>query len=169
MVMLCWQRSWTAYSPANKNNNNKNQKKKNKKKKNTSYIFTVEEHDLRCILAAVNPRKAAGPKCVTSKVLTFCVDQLTGVFTKIFILFLALSHSAWSPQTSLNDIHPAALTPVIMKCFEKLFRSRVIQGLPPTGDSHNFRTQLWPVWNTRTAVPDLFSLTLARHSTHSHL
>lgn len=23
MVMLCWQRSWTAYSPANKNNNNK--------------------------------------------------------------------------------------------------------------------------------------------------
>ena len=39
----------------------------------------------------VNPCKAAGPDGITSRVLRACADQLTGVFTDIFNLFLSQS------------------------------------------------------------------------------
>jgi hypothetical protein len=36
----------------------------------------------------INPRKAAGPDGIPSRILIACVDQLTGVFTDIFNLFI---------------------------------------------------------------------------------
>ncbi|XP_041671977.1 C-type lectin domain family 4 member M-like [Cheilinus undulatus] len=118
---------------------------------NTSHSFRVEEHDVRRVLRKVNPRKAAGPDGIPGRVLKDCADQLTGGFTKIFNLSLAqatvptcLKSSTIipvpkkTPISSLNNFWPIALTPVIMKCFKKLIRSHIIQGLPPTFDPHQF-------------------------------
>ena len=40
--------------------------------------------------------------------------------------------------SNLNDYRPVALTPVIMKCFEKLVRSHITTSLPTTSDPHQF-------------------------------
>lgn len=117
---------------------------------NTSYIFSVTKHDVRKVLRSVNPRKEAGPEGVTGRVLKDCADQLTGVFTGVFNRSLAeasVPSCLKSPTimpvppkkttiNSLNDYRPVALTPVIMKCLEKLVRSHIIQGLSPRLDPH---------------------------------
>ena len=85
------------------------------------------------MLLAVNPKKAIGPDRVPGKVLRACAHHLALIFTRIFNLSLAQAvippclKSATvipvpkkTPTTSLNDYHPAALTLVIMKCFETL-------------------------------------------------
>ncbi|KAF7661600.1 hypothetical protein LDENG_00257910, partial [Lucifuga dentata] len=43
--------------------------------------------------------------------------------------------------SSLNDYRPVALTPVIMKCFEKLVRTHIISSLPPRFDTHQFASR----------------------------
>ncbi len=118
---------------------------------NTSYNFSVTEHDMRRVLRSVNPRKAAGPDSVSGRVLKDCADQLTGVFTRLFNLSLeqvsvpsCLKSSTIMPVpknttiNSLNDYRPVAFTPVVMKCLEKLVRSHIIQGLSPIFDLHQF-------------------------------
>lgn len=47
---------------------------------------TMEEHEVRRMLRAVKPRKAAGPKGVPRWVLMDCANQLAGVVTRIFNL-----------------------------------------------------------------------------------
>lgn len=117
----------------------------------SSPSLIVQEYEVRRTLRAVNPRKAAGPDGVTAKVLKECADQLAGVFTKIFNT--SLSQSCIPPClksativplpkrtniSSLNDYRPVALTPVIMKCFEKLVRRHIMSCLPPTLDPLQF-------------------------------
>ncbi|KAF7647947.1 hypothetical protein LDENG_00164230 [Lucifuga dentata] len=93
-----------------------------------SCTLTVEEHQVRCTLRTVNPRKAAGPDRVTGLVLRDCASQLAGVFTNIFnqslsqaTVPLCLKSSTIVPLpkktiiSSLNDYRPVGLTPVIMK------------------------------------------------------
>ena len=46
--------------------------------------LTNEVQDVRRVLSAVNPRKAAGPDGVPGKVLKACANQLSQVFTDIF-------------------------------------------------------------------------------------
>jgi hypothetical protein len=46
--------------------------------------LTLEVQDVRRVLSAVNPRKAAGPDGVPGKVLKACANQLSQVFTDIF-------------------------------------------------------------------------------------
>lgn len=99
---------------------------------NSDIILTVEEHEVRRMLRAVNPRKAAGPDGICGRVLKDCADQLVGVFAKLFNQSLSqstvpscLKSSTIVPLpkktniTTLNDYWPVALTPVVMKCFEK--------------------------------------------------
>ncbi|TKS65504.1 RNA-directed DNA polymerase from mobile element jockey [Collichthys lucidus] len=117
----------------------------------SSTTLTLVEQEVRRTLRAVNPRKAAGPDGVPGRVLRECADQLAGVFTRIFNRSLAqssvppcLKSSTIVPLpkkphiTSLNDYRPVALTPVVMKCFEKLVRSHITAALPPTHDSNQF-------------------------------
>ncbi|KAK3561725.1 hypothetical protein QTP86_012698 [Hemibagrus guttatus] len=95
-----------------------------------SFTFTAEEHEVRCMLRAVNPRKAAGPDGIPGRVLKDCTDQLDGVFTRIFSQSLSqstvppcLKSSTIIPLpktphiSSLNDYWPVALTLVVMKCW----------------------------------------------------
>lgn len=112
-----------------------------------SHILTVQEHDVRCVLRSVNPRKAAGPDGVTGRVLKLCSDQLSEVFTKIFNKssipsYLKSATIIPLPKktviSSLNDYRPVALTPVIMKCFERLVLQHIKASLPPTFDPYQF-------------------------------
>ncbi|XP_072771248.1 uncharacterized protein [Nerophis lumbriciformis] len=113
--------------------------------------LTVQEHSVRRVLLAVNPRKATGPDGVPGKVLRTCAHQLAPPLTRIFNLSLAqavipscLKSSTIipvpkkSPITSLNDYRPVALTPVIMKCFERLVLQHIKDHIPPDFDPHQF-------------------------------
>ncbi|KAK3548145.1 hypothetical protein QTP70_004851 [Hemibagrus guttatus] len=117
----------------------------------SSFTLTAEEHEVRCTLWAINPRKAAGPNGIPGRVLKDCVDQLAGVFTRIFNQSLSqstvppcLKSSTIIPLpkkphiSSLNDYRPVALTPVVMKCFEKLVRGHITSLLTQSFDPHQF-------------------------------
>ena len=103
----------------------------------------------------VNPRKAAGPGGIPSRVLRACADQLAGVFTDICIQSLSQSVVPTcfkmttivavpkkAKVTELNDYSPIALTSVIMKCFERLVKDHITYTLP------------YPIWTcSMTAWP----------------
>ncbi|XP_058490370.1 extracellular calcium-sensing receptor-like [Solea solea] len=58
---------------------------------NNNYTLSVQENEVRRVLRAVNPKKAAGPDGVTGRFLKECAEQLSKVFTKIFNLSLSKS------------------------------------------------------------------------------
>lgn len=103
------------------------------------------------MLRRVNPRKAAGPDGVPGKVLRNCAGQLAGVFTDTFNLSLSLSSVPRCLKsaiivpvpkktniTSLNNYRPVALTPVVMKCFERLVLSHIKDSIPASLDPYQF-------------------------------
>ncbi|XP_029351627.1 uncharacterized protein LOC115037317 isoform X2 [Echeneis naucrates] len=115
--------------------------------------LTVQEPNVRQVLRAVNPRKATGPDGVPGKVLRACADQHTPTFTRIFKLSLAQTVIPSSLKTStiipvpkkssiasLNDYRPVALTPVIMKCFERLVLQHIKDYLPQTSTPTSLHT-----------------------------
>ncbi|KAK3532681.1 hypothetical protein QTP86_027807 [Hemibagrus guttatus] len=117
----------------------------------SNLTLTVEESEVRRTLRSINPRKATGPDGVPGRVLKDCADQLAGIFNKIFNQSLALSTvpsclkssiivllPKKSHMFSLSDYRPVALTPVVMKCFEKLVWSHITSLLPASFNSHQF-------------------------------
>ncbi|KAK3530672.1 hypothetical protein QTP86_031659, partial [Hemibagrus guttatus] len=95
--------------------------------------FTLTSTDVCNVLNQINARKAAGPNGIPGRVLRACAEQLAGVFTDIFNLSLAHSvMPTYFKSTSIspvpkhsspkcpNDYRPVALTPIVMKCFERL-------------------------------------------------
>lgn len=62
---------------------------------------------------------------------------------------------------SPNDYRPVALTPVVMKCFERLVCQHIRTFLPPTLDPHQFAYR--PNRSTEDAI------TIALHTALSHL
>ena len=139
-----------------------------------SFTLIVEEHEVRRTLRAINPRKAAGPDGVTGRVLKDCADELAGVFTRIFNQSLAqstvplcLKSSTIVPLpkkrhiSSLNDYRPVALTPVVMKCFEKLVRGHITSLLPRGFDPHQF------AYRANRSTED--AVATALHAALSHL
>lgn len=136
--------------------------------------LTLEEHDVRRVLRAVNPRKAAGPDGAPGKVLKAWADQLSQVFTTIFNLSLAqaLIPSCLKSATiipvpeksatdSINDYRPVALPPAITKCFERLVLHHIKACLPPTFDPHQF------AYRANRSTED--AIAIALNSTLSHL
>ena len=130
----------------------------------STHSLTVQVQDVRRVLSGVNPRKAAGPDGLPGKVLKGCADQLSQVFTTIFNLSLTqaiipacLKSSTIIPvpkksaPDTLNDYRPVALTPIIMKCFERLVLHHIKAFLPPTLDPHQFAYRANR--STRTPLP----------------
>ncbi len=105
----------------------------------SSHILTVEEHD-----------EGREPEESYRVLMVFrdCAGQLAGVFTKIFNQ--SLSQAAVPTAV--------ALTPIIMKCFEKLVRTHIVSILPPSFDPHQFANR-----STEDAI------TTALHSALCHL
>ncbi|KAK1783961.1 hypothetical protein P4O66_004638, partial [Electrophorus voltai] len=111
----------------------------------------ITESEVRRVFKRVNTRKAVGPGGICGRVLKACADQLALVFTGIFNLSLTLGIVPSSfkrstivpvpkkPRASeLNDYRPVALTSVVMKCFEKLFRDFITSSLPVSMDPLQF-------------------------------
>lgn len=92
--------------------------------------LTLTTIDVHNVLDSDNTHKAAGPDDIPGCVLQACAEQLAGVFTDILNLSLAqtvvqvcfnttsiMPVPKHSSPTCLNDYHPVALTPIVMKCF----------------------------------------------------
>ena len=95
--------------------------------------FVIEEESVRKALACQNTRKAAGPDGISNSTLRHCADQLapaltcifneslqTGIVPKCFKSAVIIPVPKKSKVSTLNDYRPVALTPVVMKVFERL-------------------------------------------------
>ncbi|KAM9821543.1 uncharacterized protein ACBT44_007087 isoform 2-T2 [Syngnathus typhle] len=109
---------------------------------------------VRRALAAINIRKVAGPDNIPGRALKDCAGELTGVFTDIFNTSLqqAIVPSCFKaaiivpvpkkPAPScFNDYRPVALTPIIMKCFERLVMEHIRSVLLPPLTPSSLRTE----------------------------
>ncbi|KAL2088346.1 hypothetical protein ACEWY4_015245 [Coilia grayii] len=137
-------------------------------------VITLLPTDVHNALSRINPRKDAGPDGIPGRVLRACAEQLAGVFTDIFNLSLAQAvvpacfkttsivpvpkHSSLS---CLNDYRPVALTPIVMKCFERLVLAHLKNCLPPSLDPHQF------AYRSNRSTEDAVSTAL--HCVLSHL
>lgn len=127
--------------------------------------------DVKMTLKKVNVRKAAGPDNIPGRVLKECADQLAGVLTDIFNTSLdqAVVPSGYKTATiipfpkkhtitCLNDNRRVALTPIIMKCFERLVKEHITSSLPPMFDPYQFAYR--PKHSTEDAISSALHLTL---------
>uniref|UniRef100_A0A3Q3G0A3 Reverse transcriptase domain-containing protein n=1 Tax=Labrus bergylta TaxID=56723 RepID=A0A3Q3G0A3_9LABR len=133
--------------------------------------ISLDAADVRRTLRRVNTRKAAGPDDIPGRVLKECADQLAGVLTDIFntSLIQAVVPSCLKTATiipvpkkstisSLNDYRPVALTPIMMKCFERLGKDHIVSRLPPTFDPYQFAYR--PNRSTEDAISSALHLGL---------
>ncbi len=102
-----------------------------------------------------------------------CAEQLTDVLTDIFNISLsqAVVPTCFksttitpvpkkSPVSCLNDYHPIALTPITMKCFERLVMRHIKSNLPNTLDPLQF------AYRPNRSTDDAISSTLHQALTH---
>ncbi|KAK3554292.1 hypothetical protein QTP70_020159 [Hemibagrus guttatus] len=115
-----------------------------------------------------------GPDNIPGRVLRECAEQLSDVFTDIFNISLSsaivptclktttiIHVPKKSPVSCLNDYRPVALTPIIMKCFERLVMRQIKDLLP---------LSLYPMqfaYRPNRSTDDAISTTL--HLSLSHL
>ncbi len=128
--------------------------------------------DVRKTLSRINPRKAAGPDNIPGCVLKDCAEQLTDVLTYLQHLAEPSSHphmsqihdnhtgTKKSPVSCLNDYRPIALTPIIMKCFERLVMHNIKTSIPNTLDPLQF------AYRPNRSTDDAISSTLHLALTH---
>ncbi len=135
--------------------------------------FYLSPDDVRKTLSRINPRKAAGPDNIPGRELKDCAEQLTDVLTDIFNTSLSQSVIPTclksttiipvpnkSPVSCLNDYRPIALTPTIMKCFERLVMHNIKTSLPNTLDPLQF------AYRPNRSTDDAISSTLHLALTH---
>uniref|UniRef100_A0A669BQX1 Reverse transcriptase domain-containing protein n=1 Tax=Oreochromis niloticus TaxID=8128 RepID=A0A669BQX1_ORENI len=114
-------------------------------------VLCLTTAEVRKTLRRVNPRKAAGPDNIPGRVLRECAEQLADVLTDIFNISLssAVVPTCFKATTivpvpkkssvsCLNDYRPVALTPTILKCFERLVMRHIKTLLPPSLDPLQF-------------------------------
>ncbi len=129
--------------------------------------------DVRKTLSRINPLKAAGPDNIPDRVLKGCAAQLTDVLTDIFNTSLSqavvptclksttiIPVPKKSPVSCLNDYRPIALTPIIMKCFERLVMQKIKTSLPNTLHPLQF------AYRPNRSTDDAISTTLHLALTH---
>ena len=108
----------------------------------------IATYEVRRSLTKINTNKACGPDRLSGKLLKICSYQLAEIVTYIFNLSITsmVIPKLWktaeiipvpkrSKIESMNDLRPAALTPAIMKVFErfvlKLLLNEVKEQLDP--------------------------------------
>jgi len=136
--------------------------------------ISVSAEEVRTMLRRINPRKAAGPDNIPGRVLKECAQELTGVLTDIFNLSLSLATVPVCLKTSIivpvpkktvvesmNDYRPVALTPLIMKCFERLVLTHIKDTVNITVDPHQY------AYRRNRSVSDAVSTVV--HSALTHL
>ncbi|KAF7661321.1 hypothetical protein LDENG_00264370, partial [Lucifuga dentata] len=118
--------------------------------------------------------KVPGPDRICGHTLKHCAEQLGGVFHQLFLKSLASGsvphmwkHSTIIPITKknspavLNNLRPIALTPLVMKAFERIIKAHTVDITNPLLDPLQF------AYRTRRGVDDakLFLM----DSIHNHL
>ncbi|KAL0153828.1 hypothetical protein M9458_050858 [Cirrhinus mrigala] len=101
-------------------------------------VMTLSPDSVRRSLSGINARKAPGPDNIPGRVLRDCAVELTDVFTDIFNISLnqAVVPTCFKATTIIpvpkksspscfNDYRPVALTPTLMKCFERLVMQHI--------------------------------------------
>ncbi len=124
--------------------------------------------DVRKTLSRINPRKAAGPDNISGRVLKDCTAQLTDVLTDTFNTSLSqavipkstiiIPVPKKSPVSCLNDYRPIALTPIMMKCFERIVMHKIKTSLPNILDPLQFA--YCPNGSTNDAISSTRNLAL---------
>ncbi len=114
-------------------------------------VMTLSSDSVRRSLSRINARKAPGPDNIPGRVLRDCAVELTDVFTDIFNISLSqavvptcfkattiIPVPKKSSPSCFNDYRPVALTPIPMKCFERLVMQHIKSVLPPSLDPFQF-------------------------------
>ncbi|KAK3568712.1 hypothetical protein QTP86_013878, partial [Hemibagrus guttatus] len=107
--------------------------------------------EVRMALRKTNSQKAAGPDNILGWALMVCSSELADVFMDIYNLSLtqALVPTCFKSTTfiplpkkntvtCLNDYRPIALTPIAMKCFERIVMSHIKRNIPTTLNPFQF-------------------------------
>ncbi|KAK3572675.1 hypothetical protein QTP86_004023 [Hemibagrus guttatus] len=136
-------------------------------------VLCLSTADVKRTLCRVNPRKSAGPDNIPGRVLRECAEQLADVFTDIFNISLSRAIVPTCLKTTtivpvpkkstvscLNDYLPIALTPIVMKCFERLVMRHIQTQLPPTLDPLQF------AYRPNRSTDDAITTTLHLSLTH---
>lgn len=102
-------------------------------------------------LRSLNPRKAVGPDNIPEHTLRFYSSEVAEVLADIYNLSLAQVYvptffkstttvplQKKSTATCLNDYWPIALTPIVMKCFEKIVMANIKDIIPDTLEPPQF-------------------------------
>ncbi|KAL0147888.1 hypothetical protein M9458_056809, partial [Cirrhinus mrigala] len=121
--------------------------------------ITLTSSDVYTTLSRINARKAAGPDVsLGASSLGYSQTFLTCPLPKQLY-----QHALNLPQfpTCLNDYRPVALTPIIMKCFERLVLTHLKDSLQSSLDPHQFA--YCGIRSTEDAV------SIALHSVLTHL
>ncbi len=125
--------------------------------------------DVRKTLSRINPRKAAGPDNIPGRILKDCAEQLSDIFNTSLsqaVIPTCLKSTTIipvpkkSPVSCLNDYRPIALTPIIMKGFERLVMHNIKTSLPNTLDPLQF------AYRPNPSTDDAISSTLHLALTH---
>ncbi|KAL0149686.1 hypothetical protein M9458_054969 [Cirrhinus mrigala] len=137
-------------------------------------VMTLSPDNVRRSLSRINARKAPGPDNIPGRVLRDCAVELTDVFTDIFNISLnqAVVPTCFKATTIIlvpkksspscfNDYRPVALTPILMKCFERLVMQHIKSVLPPSLDPFQF------AYRPNRLTDDAISTAL--HSALTHL
>ena len=111
----------------------------------------ISSDEVRSMFKSVNERKATGPDRISSKVLKVCNLELCDIFKFLFneSIVCGTIPSIWKTATIIpvpkkdkptvmNDYRPVALTPVTMKCLEKIILSRLLPCITPSMDKLQF-------------------------------
>uniref|UniRef100_A0A9J7ZV96 Reverse transcriptase domain-containing protein n=1 Tax=Cyprinus carpio carpio TaxID=630221 RepID=A0A9J7ZV96_CYPCA len=136
-------------------------------------VMMLTPDSVRRSFSRINARKAPGPDNIPGRVLRDCAAELTDVFTDIFNISLsqAVVPTCFKATTIIpvpkkpspscfNDYRPVALTPILMKCFERLVMHH-IKSAPPSLDPFQF------AYRSNRSTDDAISTTL--HSALTHL
>ncbi len=107
-------------------------------------VMTLSPDSVRRSLSRINARKAPGPDNIPGRVLRDCAVELTDVFTDIFNISLSqavvptcfkattiIPVPKKSSPSCFNVYRPVALTPILIKCFERLVMQHIKSVLPP--------------------------------------
>ncbi len=114
-------------------------------------VMMLSPDSVRRSISRINARKAPGPDNIPGRVLRDCAVELTDVFTDIFNISLSqavvptcfkattiIPVPKKSSPSCFNDYRPVALTPILMKCFERLVMHHIKSVLPPSLDPFQF-------------------------------
>ncbi|KAK2919151.1 hypothetical protein Q8A73_003522 [Channa argus] len=136
-------------------------------------VLCLTTAEVRKTLCRVNPRKSAGPDNIPGRVLRECAEQLADVFTDIFNISLSsnvvptclkattiVPVPKKSTVSCLNDYRPVALTPIVIKFFERLVMRHIKTQLPTSLDPMQF------AYRPNRSTDDAISTTLHLALTH---